>query len=145
MRRGCLFLLIFICLISCAKKNGCSDTKALNYSQDAGDNNYIDDDCAYECSGIFYWDAATYFNFFQDSLSLYVDLYLDGTYIGSDSTSNYYSGGGISCNANYVNFMDTIYLESQYKRLKVIDQNGRVMFNQLHEISYGCRIYEVEY
>ena len=147
MKKIILLFVIAISVTSCIKKKlCCSDNKAINYSNDIETNNdYLGNDCVYACSGVFYWDANTYFNFFVDSLSTYVNLYLDDKWIGADSTSNYYiSGNGVNCSSNFVQFKDTIYFQSEYKQLKVIDQNQRVMMNTPVEILYGCRVYYVE-
>jgi len=145
MKKIIFFLSISIALTSCIKKKlGCSDSLAINYSQDIETNkNYDGTDCMYECSGVFYWDMNTYLNYFVDSLSTYVNLYLDDKWIGADSTSNYYVSGGVNCTDDFVNFTDTIYFESEYKQLKVIDQNQRVMFNEPVKILYGCREYGI--
>jgi len=133
---------IIVSLSACLKKHGCTDNKAINYSVDAKKH---DQSCFYKCQGNFYWDENDYDDFFADSGSVFISVFLDGKFIGDDSLVNYYSSGGLDCVDDIgINFIDTNYYENNaYKQVKVVDQNQKVLTNRPIPISASCQKYQL--
>jgi len=136
---------ITISLTACLKKRGCTDEDAINYN---GDAKKSDKSCFYECTGNFYWKEDQYDEIFADSGSVFISVFLDGKFIGDDSLVNYYSSGGISCDDDEIgiNFIDTNFYEyEEYKQLKVVDQNQKVLVNGPILIIADCKKYQLLY
>jgi hypothetical protein len=93
-----IFLLLGSVFTSC-KKEGCTDSNAINYAADAKKDNGT---CTYSGSTVFWLNSATGV-FLLSSGVTYLEVYVDGSLVGGMSTSSSF-GSAPACNSGGVTF-----------------------------------------
>jgi len=117
---GLLMISASTLLNSCAK-NGCTDSNANNYTEDAKKD---DGTCTYTGNLVIWWGKAL-----ADSANAYgitaIKVYVDGTFVNTYSTSTYWTGAP-TCGANgAVNYTkDLTKNKSASVSVLLKDQNG---------------------
>ncbi len=136
-----------ITLLAACKKEGCTDTNAVNYNEEA---NTDDGSCMYNATAHFWMDATTSQNLQLVSISGFIDVYLDGLYAGTMDISAFSNtqppcgNGGASFTHDLGSKLNNII---QYD-LRYTDQFGQsqVFQDGTMPLSFNdCSQVEVEY
>lgn len=137
-------LLFTTILCSCFEKTGCHDYNALNYDSDV---ERTDHSCIYRADISIFWFSNEYLGYMLDSGSTSLDFYLDNKFLGNKDADNFVTAGPYcdNNNPNVMNIVDTIYYDQVYKKLKVIDQSGKMMYDYSVQILPGCNLISLEH
>lgn len=142
MRSFLVPVLVVFVLSGCIKKTGCTDYEAMNYNSEAERS---DQSCIYQADIVIYWDINEYQNHMMDSASTHLYFYLDDKLIGN-APADSYSNSGVYCynGEGAINTVDTLYYSDPvYKQLRVIDQDGKEMYNFTTTFYQGCNLIQL--
>jgi hypothetical protein len=138
--------ILFICLglimttFNSCKKEGCTDIKAGNYSAKAKTN---DGSCQYSEKLIFWQDI----NAAQSwaGVAVLLKIYVDGTYLGSFSASEYFNATpDCSSNGQLNKTIDFGYSTNKIVNITVLDETGYEWYNENITMNAGsCTTYQI--
>lgn len=131
--------MLFTTLSSC-KKAGCTDVKADNYSSKAKTN---DGSCAYSEKLIIWQDQAAAQSW--SGLAVVLKIYVDGTYLGSFSASEYLnSTPNCESNGQLNKMIDFGTANSKTVNVRVVDEDDYEWYNENVTMNAGmCSYYKV--
>jgi hypothetical protein len=131
--------MLFTTLSSC-KKAGCTDIKADNYSSKAKTN---DGSCAYSEKLIIWQDQAAAQSW--SGLAVVLKIYVDGTYLGSFSASEYLnSTPNCESNGQLNKMIDFGTANSKTVNVRVVDEDDYEWYNENVTMNAGmCSYYKV--
>jgi hypothetical protein len=131
--------MLFTALSSC-KKAGCTDIKADNYSSKAKTN---DGSCAYSEKLIIWQDQAAAQSW--SGLAVVLKIYVDGTYLGSFSASEYLnSTPNCESNGQLNKMIDFGTANSKTVNVRVVDEDDYEWYNENVTMNAGmCSYYKV--
>lgn len=134
--------LIASSLFTSCKKEGCTDKKASNYSEEATED---DGNCNYEASAVFWYDEET-----SQSLTLggssSLKFYVEGELVGSNDASVYWtSAPNCGANASISVTKDLGKATSKTYNYEVVDNLGIQIEEGILNFSAGeCETVEIE-
>jgi hypothetical protein len=131
--------MLFTSLSSC-KKAGCTDIKADNYSSKVKTN---DGSCVYSEKLIIWQDQAAAQSW--SGLAVVLKIYVDGTYLGSFSASEYLnSTPNCDSNGQLNKMIDFGTANSKMVNVKVVDEDDYEWYNENVTMNAGnCSYYKV--
>lgn len=132
--------MLFTVLSSC-KKAGCTDIKADNYSSKAKTN---DGSCTYSSKIIIWQDQPAAASW--SGVATVLKLYVDGTYLGSFSATEYLAGTpDCSSNGQLNKTIDFGVSSSKSVNIRVLDESDFEWINENITMNAGeCTTYKIQ-
>lgn len=142
MKKSVLLLCVGILLTatSSCKKAGCTDLKADNYSSKAKTN---DGSCLYSEKLIIWQDLDAAQSW--DGLAVVLKIYVDGSYLGSFSASEYLnSTPNCESNGQLNKIIDFGTATTKVVNIRVVDENDYEWYNNNVTMNAGmCSTYQI--